>query len=370
MAEHDEDRGNRTEEATPRRRQEAREKGQVALSVELVAAVLLTGWLGALAFGGGALARALGASLVRSIQELPARAAGDLSAREAAGLAVGLAGSAALPLAVLVLPLVLLALAVGYGQVGLVVATSAVQPELSRIDPARGLRRLFGARSAFRVGLALAKLTGIAVAIAVTAWLSVPKVAALASAEVGPALAGIGHVALRSSAAGLAVALAFGLADLLYQRFQHERDLRMTRAEVREDLRASEGDPLVRARVRRVQRELARRRMLDEVPKATVVVTNPTHYSVALNYERVQDEGPGEARRAPRVVAKGVDDAALRIREIARAAGVPVRESPPLARALHARCAVGDEIPADLYRAVAAVLAYVYRVRGELERAS
>jgi flagellar biosynthetic protein FlhB len=255
---------------------------------------------------------------------------------------------------------------VAFGQVGFFVAPAAVAPNAARIDPARGFRRIFGARSAFRVGIALGKLASIAAAMAAVAWASLPELASLADAEVGPALAGLGHVALRSTAAGLAAALAFGVADFFYQRFQHERDLRMTRAELREDLRASEGDPHVRARVRRVQREMARRRMLEEVPKATVVVTNPTHYAVALRYER---GAPDAKKRAPRVVAKGMDHAARRIREIAREARVPLREDPPLARALHARCAIGDEIPADLYRAVAAALAYVYRVRGELEAA-
>src|SRR6185503_1902075 len=157
-------------------------------------------------------------------------------------------------------------------------------------------------------------------------------------------------VALRTTVAALAVILLLAVLDALFQRRQYEGDLRMTRAEVKEEHRLTEGDPHVRARIRSVQRELAMRRMMEDVPKATVVVTNPTHFAVALRYER--EDG---ARHAPLVVAKGVDHLAERIKEVARAHGVACHEDVPLARALHARVRIGQEIPEELYAAVAAV---------------
>src|SRR5262249_53520444 len=160
-------------------------------------------------------------------------------------------------------------------------------------------------------------------------------------------------------AAAMGVILALALLDTLFQRLQHERDLRMTRAEVKEEHRLTEGDPHVRARIRAVQRELATRRMMADVPKATVVVTNPTHYAVALRSERQLAAGRAGA---PVVVAKGVDHLAQRIRSVALESGVPCHEDVPLARTLYARVKLGQEVPAELYAAVAAVLATVYRL--------
>src|SRR5262245_65434183 len=179
----------------------------------------------------------------------------------------------------------------------------------------------------------------------------------MGSSELGPLLVALGVVLLRTSAAALGVILLLAVLDALYQRLQHERDLRMTRAEVKEEHRLAEGDPHVRARIRAVQREIAMRRMMSDVPEATVVVTNPTHYAVALRYER---EG---AASAPVVVAKGIDHLAVRIQAVARENDVPCHEDVPLARALHARVAIGQAIPEELYAAVAAVLATVYRLQ-------
>jgi flagellar biosynthetic protein FlhB len=167
---------------------------------------------------------------------------------------------------------------------------------------------------------------------------------------------GSNESALRTAVAALSVILVLAALDALFQRLQHERDLRMTRAEVKEEHRLSEGDPHVRARIRAVQRELAMRRMMSDVPRATVVITNPTHYAVALRYDK-------ERGGAPVVVAKGADHLAQRIKELARAAGVRCHEDVALARGLYSRSTVGQEIPAELYAAVAAVLATIYRMQ-------
>ena len=173
----------------------------------------------------------------------------------------------------------------------------------------------------------------------------------------------VGHVILKCSIGAMTVVLALSLVDLAYQRYQHEKDLKMSKQEVKDDMKSSEGDPHLKARIRAVQRELASQRMMQDVPKATVVVTNPTHYAVALLYERGGEDGVGAS--TPRVVAKGVDHIAQRIKEVAREAHVVCFEDVPLARALHAQCEIGDEIPVDLFQAVASVLAYVYRVQGD-----
>ncbi|HKX45279.1 MAG TPA: EscU/YscU/HrcU family type III secretion system export apparatus switch protein, partial [Planctomycetota bacterium] len=192
-------------------------------------------------------------------------------------------------------------------------------------------------------------------------WARFPDIVRSADGELRPTLKA-GATVLAAAIAGALVAIVLlALVDLLYQRWQHERDLRMTKQEVREDLKQSEGDPHLKARVRQVQRELASRRMMEEVPKATVVVTNPTHFAVALRYEL--DAGDGERLGAPRVVAKGADLLAQRIKHVAREHAVPCYEDVPLARSLYARAEVGREVPEDLYEAVATVISFVYRTR-------
>lgn len=358
MAEND-DRDARTEAATPRRRQDAREKGQVALSVELVAALCLLGWLGMLAFAGDTLAELLGNTLADGLSSIGERGRVELDSQMSASMLAGLGKSIGGVTLLTVAPLFALGWLAGYGQIGFAFSPKAIELDFGKLHPMRGWQRLFSARAFMRAALAGTKVLAIAVTMAAVAWTQRAHIAALADMELGPALGGAGHITLRCAAGGLAAVLALALFDFFFQRTQLERDLRMTRNEVREELRSTEGDPHVKARIRRLQRELARRRMLADVPRATVVITNPTHYAVALRYDREQ-----RGRPVPRVVAKGVDRVALKIREIAAESGVIVYEEPPLARALHGRCEIGDEVPVELYQAVASVLAYVYRVQG------
>lgn len=351
------DREQRTEEATPRRREEARDRGQVALSSELVSAVGLAAGVGVLSVGGAQLARAVAAQIEHGVGALAGAATRDLGIPESATLLKEAVGAVFGALCAVVVPTVLACALTGYAQVGFRFTPKALEADLGKLDPAKGAQRVFSLRGLVRTGFSLAKIVLITTAAALVAWLHVDEVAQVGTSELGPLLAAIGVVALRTTVAALAVILALAVLDALFQRLQLERDLRMTRAEVKEEHRLAEGDPHVRARIRAVQREFAMRRMMSDVPEATVVVTNPTHYAVALRYER---EG---AAGAPVVVAKGIDHLAQRIQEVALANGVPCHEDVPLARALHARVAIGQAIPEELYAAVAAVLATVYRLQ-------
>jgi len=358
MAEYD-DREQRTEEATPRRREEARERGQVALSTELVAALGLSAGVGALALGGAGLVRVLARELQQGIGSLPSAGLQELSAPSSAALMRGSILAVLGTLCAVILPTLLVTALAGFAQVGLRFAPKALEMEPSKLDPTRGLQRILGLRALVRTGLSTAKILLIALVASWVAWLHVGEIARVGTNELGPLLAAVGVVTLRVVGSALAVILALAVVDALFQRLQNERDLRMTRAEVREEQRMTEGDPHVRARIRSIQRELATRRMMADVPRATVVVTNPTHYAVALRYER-----EGQGARAPRVVAKGVDHLAQKIKELAARHAVRCHEDVPLARALYARVAIGQEIPEELYAAVAAVLASVYRLQG------
>ncbi len=355
------DKEQRTEEATPRRREEAREKGQVALSTELVSAVGLAAGAGILGLGGAQLAQAIARALENGLGTLAVIGTSELDVPESAALFEQSITSVLGALALVVIPTVLVCALTGFLQVGFRIAPKAMEADPSKLDPIKGMQRLFSMRGLVRTALSLAKVTLIAGTASVVAWLHVDEIAHVGTNELGPLLAAVGVVVLRAGASTLAVILFLGALDALFQRLQHERDLRMTPAEVKEEHRLTEGDPHVRARIRAVQREFAMRRMMADVPAATVVVTNPTHFAVALRYERSEGSQPAGA---PVVVAKGVDHLAQQIKEVARAHGVACHEDVPLARALYARVRVGQEIPAELYEAVAAVLATVYRLEG------
>ncbi len=351
------DKQQKTEEATPQRRREAREKGQVALSTEAVSAASLLAIAGAFLLMGGFFVQAVGALVAGSLESIDVNGTRELESGHAASLVSDAIGSISGEFFLVILPALAVAALVGYAQAGLQVTPKSVSLDVAKISPAKGMKRLFSARSAVRAAMAFAKVVVVMTTIGVLAWLQMPNMSVLAGAELGPALQVIGAVLVRCVAGALLVILVLGLIDLVFQRTQHSKDLRMTRQEVKEEMKNTEGDPHLKARVRQIQRDVASRRMMTEVPTATVVVTNPTHYAVALKYERDTAEGS-----APRVVAKGADAVAQRIKEVAADADVTLFEDRLLARALHARAEIGDEIPADLFEAVAAVLAYVYRV--------
>lgn len=362
MAEQDQEQ--RTEEATPRRREEARERGQVALSTELVAATGLAAGAGVLAVAGAQLVQSIGGEITRAASSLATLGTQELSVRQSAQILDASLGDITRSLALVVVPTLLIGALTSYAQVGFQITPKAIEADPNKLDPIRGAERLFSVRGLVRTSMAAAKIVLIVGAACAVAWAHVDVIAHVGTNELGPMLATIGVVVMRTISAALGAILLLAVLDVIFQRYQLARDLRMTRQEIKEEHRLTEGDPHVKARIRAVQREFAQRRMLADVPKATVVVTNPTHFAVALRYERGAQAG---RRSAPVVVAKGVDHLAQRIKELARAAGVRCHEDVPLARTLYARVKVGQEIPEELYAAVAAVLATVYRRDGVAE---
>jgi flagellar biosynthetic protein FlhB len=355
-----EDFESRTEPASPRRREEARQQGQVAVSQELIGALVLLAGLAVLALQG----RALGGGLLDALRvDLPRLPSADLSI-EAASALLAVQFERCLRLLGLFLG-VLLATGLGASlfQVGFHVNPEVLSFKFEKLSPAQGATRLFSTAALVRGALSLVKVAGL---VFLTVWLLRGRtglVASLGQAGVGyAAVQGWGLVA-RVCLGVTGVLVLLGAIDYAYQRFRFERTLRMTRQEVKQELKNEEGDPLIRNRIRQLQREMARRRMMAAVPKAAVVVTNPTHLAVALRYERVR-------MKAPRVVAKGAGHVAARIVALARAHGVPIVEREPVARALYRAVKLDQEIPGSLFYAMAEVLAYVYRLRGIVPAAS
>lgn len=343
-----EDGQDRTEAATPRRIEKAREDGDIAVSRELSGFGALAGGALGMAIGlpvfGLELLRGLAGVMARAHEVAPMRAAIELG---------GLGLLAVLPVAGLA---ALGALAATLAQTRLAVSAKGITPKLSRISPMAGIKRLVSPEAAVEFLRTLLKLGLVGAAL----WRALGDPGRLVSLFARPAadlLTEAGRAAADLALAALAAFAAIATFDWLWVRWRHLHRLRMTRQELREEMRESEGDPQVKGRLRQLRQQRARGRMMAAVPKAAVVLTNPTHYAVALAY----DQG---SSAAPRVVAKGADAMAARIRAAAEAAGVPIVANPPLARALY-RLDLEAEIAPEHYQAVAEIIAYVWRLGGQ-----
>ncbi len=343
----------RTEEATPRRRAEARKRGQAPRSGEIPGAVALM--VGALVL------RAVGPLIWQTLtltltNNLSSISRPDLSQRDALGLIGGAAATIGLAVAPVLLALAAAALAAGLLQTNFVFSTKALTPQFDKLNPKNGIKRLISITAAFELLKMSARLTILAFVAANTLMSLTSQVMALGQVGILGAPGLLGQIAfsliIRVAFAGLVLAAV----DYAYQRWHFGREMRMTKQEIRDEQRQSEGDPQIKARIRRLQRQRAKQRMMQEVPKSTVVLANPEHFAVALRYESGKT-------RAPIVVAKGQDHLAQQIKALARQHGVPVVENPPLARTLFASVPIGREIPVQFYRAIAEVLAFVYQVK-------
>jgi flagellar biosynthetic protein FlhB len=343
----------RTERATPRRLAESRRRGQVPRSPDLNAAVVTLSVAGGLYALGASLSSDL-AALMRDALTITRTELLDVSAlpKTLSGLLLRAMWILLPVFAIAFLAALFAPLLIG----GWNFSTEAIGVKPQRLNPVSGFERMFSIRSVVELGKSLGKFAVVGTLAAIVLWQQSPAFVAVAREATAPALAhavSVAGQALLAVASGLALIAAI---DVPYQLWQHQRDLRMSRQEIREELKETEGSPETRSRIRALQQEFARRRMMQEVPTASVVVTNPEHYAVALRYI----EG---RHRAPVVVAKGVDAVAARIREIARESGVPIFEAPPLARTLYRNVDLGVEIPAELYVAVAQVLTYVLQLQ-------
>jgi flagellar biosynthetic protein FlhB len=363
--------GERTEQATDRRRQEARQKGSIARSIDLNSAGLMLAAAIALWLFGDSLSRSLGEMLSTGLREpWPL----DFDRGDAL---VRLRDTASF-LAATALPVMLFmataALVLNLGQVGFLIAPEAIQPKLERLNPLAGARRIFSIRAIMRLVVSLAKL---AIVVAIAAWsisAIVPEFPAMMGGE-WQSLSAVEDGSFRELAVGtgifaairdatvqlalwLALALfTLGVADFGFQRWKHEQDLRMTKQEVREEMKEMEGDPHIRQRRREAHRKLAEARELSRVSEADVVITNPTHIAVALKYNPAEHD-------APVVVAKGMGAVAERIRRIAAEHGIPIIERRELARALYRQVRVGRAIPIEMYEVFVEIMAYIYRLTG------
>jgi len=348
----------KTEEPTQKRFDDARKRGDIVYSTEVAAAFSLLAVTFLVAFMAGPMAGEIGRALrgaLANAHEYPTDGRALMSLYIALGgrvlAAVGLAG----------LVLIAAGVAARFAQDQPVWSAKRLEPKLERLNPIEGAKRIFGKQAAGNFAKTLAKFAVVGVAVGWALW---PRDGAL---EILPTLdiAALGPL-MQERALGLLIACtsaaaAIAVIDYIFVRQAHHKRLRMTRHELKEEFRESDGDPQLKAKLRQIRQERAKRRMMTAVPGATVVITNPTHYAVALKYDR--EESP-----APTCVAKGVNEVALRIREVAEENGVAIIEDPPLARALYATADIDEPIPREHYEAVAKVIGYVMRLADRRRR--
>lgn len=351
------DLGEKTEDATPRRRRQAREDGKVAKSQDLAGALMLVGvviamWLVAqnlLMAGRDAIEKTLDTDVLTDPFD-PAQAA-------AHAFALGAAGVRAVAPALI---LFWVAAAVSHGvQIGWLFAPKALKPSLNKLNPVNGVKQLFGMSALVKTGLSIAKLIVIG---GMSLWTVNDHLAALMVLpymEAVECVAAIGTFMLDLALRLLLLLVALGMLDFWYQKWKFQSDMKMTKHEVKDEMKQSEGDPETKKRRMRMAAEISRQRAQAAVPNADVIITNPEHISIAIRYD-------ADTMHAPTVIAKGADYVALRIRQFAMQHSVPIVERKPLARALYKQVQVGQQIPPDFYAAVAEVLAYVYRLDGRM----
>ena len=344
----------KTEAPTEKKRRESREEGQVAFSKELPSAALLAGILLTLIATSPLILdafREMTTQIFREMSKADELSIGslyDLSGEIFSTLLPAFAPFAAIIVLVGILASVL--------QVGVQITLKAIAPKFNKISPLTGLKRLFSTQSLADFLKSITKLIIVGIVGYITYMDKITELNGLSVATPEAILEYNFTVVAEVSGKIVLALVAIAIFDYLYQRWHHEKQLMMTKQEVKEETKQTEGDPQLKARIRQIQREMSNARMMQEVPKADALIVNPTHFSVAILYDR-------DVMEAPEVIAKGIDHMALRMRTVARENSVPILERPELARDLYANVEIGETIPERFYKAIAEILAFVYRLR-------
>lgn len=356
MSEQSEDDSQKTEEPTQKKLDDARKKGQTASSKEMDHWIMIMA--GTLVVG--AFMPFVVADVQKTLVGFLARphdfivdvaGVGDILA----GLAFSIIKWLALPFAVMIVAAVFSS----FAQHGFILSADGLIPKLEKISLLKGMKRQFSLKSVMEFVKGVVKLSIVGGIVLAIIWPEVRDLRYTVRMSLGDLLALIHSLALELMVSVAAIMAAIAALDMLYQRFEFIKQMRMSRQDVKDEMKQSEGDPMVKARLRQIRQERARKRMMAAVPKADVVITNPTHFAIALQY----DQG---AMHAPVVLAKGRDAVALKIREVAGANDIPVVENKPLARALYDAAEIDQEIPVEHYKAVAEVIGYVYRLKNKM----
>jgi flagellar biosynthetic protein FlhB len=343
----------RSEPATPKKREEARKKGQVAKSREIPSVLVLLSALSVFYFVGDWMFDQMKVATREILVQI---SYWRLNAESAHDLMWYIFQKVVILMAPLVIGVALAGIIGNIAQVGFMLTGEAMSPKLSKLNALEGIKRLFSTTSLTELIKSIFKVVIIGSIGYNILRGEMDQIPALVGFDIHGIMGFVERVALKLGYYICLALIVLAALDYVFQHWKHERDLRMSKQEIKDEYKQREGDPLIRSRIRSAQREMAMRRMMEAVPKATVIITNPTHLAIAIQYER--------GLPAPIVVAKGAGHIAERIRDIAGQHDIPIIEQKPLARALYKDVEIGGYVPVDLYHAVAEVLAYVYRLKG------
>jgi len=345
--------GEKTEKATPRKREDSRKKGQVAKSADLTGAFALFAMFLMLSF----LGPYLGKQLFSVTKELlgPNYLLFDLS-NGLSGMLTDLLLRVGLIVGPFFAVAVVFGILINYLQIGTLFSAEAIQPKLERIDPIKGVKRIISMKAVVEFLKSLLKLLIILTTAVAVLWQNQKELSRMAVEHIRESVIALAHITIELGLWVSVALLALALLDFFYQRFDFEKSIRMSKQDIKDEYKNSEGDPLIKSKIKQQQREMAMRRMMQEIPNADVVITNPTHYAVVIRYDDTKDF-------APLVVAKGVDRVAFNIRDVAKEHDIPIVENKPLARALYAQMDIGEVVDESFYQAIAEVLAFVYQLK-------
>lgn len=346
----------KTEKATPKKRQDTRKKGQVAKSNDVTTALIILGIFLFLWFGGSFVVDRILALVKHSYTEF---LNWDVTEKNIEVMFLSLTAEVVIILAPIMLIAFVFGIAANLMQVGFMFTGEPLKLDLKKIDPIKGAKKIFSVKALVELAKSILKITFISLVTGGLLWSKKEEVMFLSQKSVGQSAGFIGDtLVLVGMAVGITL-LALSVLDYLYQKHDHEKQIKMSKKEVKDEHKNIEGDPQIKSKIKQKQREMSQRRMMEEVPKADVVITNPTHYAVALRYDK-------EKTQAPIVVAMGVDQIAQNIKKIAKAHNIVQVENKPLARGLYAQSELGHVIPEKFFQAVAEVLAYVYKLNNQI----
>lgn len=348
--------GEKTEKATPKKRQESRKKGQVAKSQDVNTAVVLLAVFMFLLFAGEYLKDSIFYLFRHSFQEYMSL---ELTESNVQMMVLEILGELVLILAPIMAIAMVAGVAANYAQFGFLFSAEAIQPKLEKLDPIKGAKNIFSMRAIVELLKSILKISFVGGVTFVLLWNRKEEILILTQKSVGASLKTIASLTVQMGLSASAALLFLAILDYLYQKYDFEKKIRMSKQDIKDEYKNIEGNPEIKGKIKQKQREMAMRRMMQDVPTADVVITNPTHYAIALKYE----EGKLDA---PYVVAKGVDSMAQKIKLIAKEHDVIMVENRPLARALYSQAEIGDAIPEEFFKAVAEILAFVYKTKQKI----
>lgn len=348
--------GEKTERATPKKRQEAKKKGQTAKSQDINTAIVLLAVFLFMLFAGGYLRKGIFSLFKSSFQDYLLM---DATEGNLQFIFLRILKELALYLGPIMLVALIAGVAANLFQVGFMFTSEAIQPKLEKINPISGFKRIMSMRAIVELVKSILKIGFVGIVTFTVLWRRMDEILVLSQKPIGTALATISSLTVQMGLFASGALLFLALLDFLYQKYDFEKNIRMSKQDIKDEYKNSEGDPQIKARIKQKQREMAMRRMMQEVPKADVVITNPTHFAIAIKYDEAKHD-------APYIIAKGVDFTAQKIKLIAKENDIITVENRPLARALYSQTEIGDTIPEEFFKAVAEILAFVYRAKNKI----